>query len=203
MRCLRLSFICAVFFVGPAFGCGETEEHESPPAVTYIGVVQGTETRIAILRTSRALEAYVCGQGPTLESHTRWFQGALGTHDAGAAEIESEGWHLRVHEGATNLIGELVAPSGEALPWMADRIPESAASIVGLYESYELGCRTGVIVWQAQPGRSCSAQGVWCDEDGERGQVTPAECTAGAPLVVRGVRDGTEFDFVVDRVQSP
>jgi hypothetical protein len=206
MRCLRLGFVWAAFFAALPLGCGETQEHEPSPAVTYIGVVQGTETRIAILRTSRALEAYVCGQGSTLESHTRWFQGAfqgaLGNHDAGTGEIESEGWHLRVHEGATNLTGELVAPSGETLPWIADRVAEGAPSVVGLYESHELGCRTGVIVWQAN-GADCPSQGVWCDEAGERGQVTPAECAADGTVVVRGVRDGTEFELAVERVQSP
>jgi hypothetical protein len=205
MRCLRLGFVWAAFFAALPFGCGgETDEHDPAPAVTYIGVVQGTETRIAILRTSRALEAYVCGAGPTLETHTRWFQGAL-DRDWQSAEIERDGWHLQVFASTGVLSGELVAPSGEALPWTADRVPENASSVVGLYESYELGCRTGVIVWQTT-GLDCPSQGVWCDESGDRGQVTPAKCDAddGPPSVlVRGVRDGTEFELAVERVQSP
>lgn len=204
MGCLRLGFACVCVLAGFAAGCGETEEPgDMSRAATYIGVVEGTETRIAVVQTGRGLLAYVCGRGATLESHTRWFEGALDEHDAGAFQLESDDWQLRVSARATAMSGELRAPNGETLVWTAVRAPQDAASEVGLYESYELGCRSGVIVWRAEGGPNCRAQGVWCDESGERGQVTPADCTADAPLVVRGVRDGTAFDFVVERVQSP
>jgi len=185
-------------------GCGETEEPgDSPSVSTYIGVVEGTEARIAIVQADRALQAYVCGRGATLESHTRWFEGELKVQDAGAAELESDGWQLRVYASRTTMSGELSAPGGELLLWTAERVPEDAAKVVGLYESYELGCRTGVIVWRAE-GAECPSQGVWCDEAGELGQVTPAKCGldgTNGTIVVRGGPDGSEL--VVERVQSP
>lgn len=203
MRCHRLGLVFSALLAGLPVGCAQPDEAGALPAVTYIGAVESTGTRIAIVRNARGVQAYVCGQGPTLESHTRWFEGAFEEQDGGLAELESDGWHLLARVTAAGMIGELSAPSGESLRWTAERTPGDSASEVGLYQSYELGCRTGVIVWRALPGPECSAQGVWCDDDGRRGQVTPADCTAAGRLLVRGEREGDAFDLVVERVQSP
>jgi hypothetical protein len=200
----RFGLASVCFLCGPALlACAAQVQKEpsvSTQAETYMGALDASEVRIAVVRAGAKLEAYVCGTGATLESHTRWFMGSLDA--TGAAEISVEGWTLRV--GAQDqLRGELEAPSGELQTWTADAIEHDASSEVGLYDARETGCRSGVIVWQAIKGPSCKAQGAWCDASGVRGQVTPLVCTAQAALQVQGVRDGMTFDFTANRVLAP
>jgi hypothetical protein len=203
-----LSSIVAI--AGVAAACsnsaGEGDAGSAPQtalaAVTYIGVVEGSETRIALVEAAGAIQGYVCGRGETLESHTRWFEGELGGPDAGTAELTSDDWQLQVRVATGRLNGELIAPNGDALRWSAERVGDSAASEVGLYESFDTGCRSGVIVWEAIAGPACRAQGAWCDGTGTRGQVTPAECIAGEPLRVFGDDDGERFELIAERVRG-
>jgi len=201
----RFGFLLAAAIGAYALlGCTEQGADHGPvgSTATYLGAVEGTEARIALVQSGDELLAYVCGQGDTLESHTRWYAGSFALNDAGAHELAAGGWHLSFSDLSAGIVdGELIAPTGEVQRWTAQRAQDG--SEVGLYESRELGCRTGVIVWGALAGPECNAQGVWCDASGARGQVTPAECTAEGPLLMRGMRDGAWFDFVAERVQLP
>lgn len=202
------SFVIAV--AGAAVACSDSAHagdagygpRTSKPDVTYIGVVEGGETRIALVEAGGAIQAYVCGRGETLESHTRWFEGELGGADAGIADLTNDGWQLQVRVATGRVNGELIAPNGAALRWSAERIDGGAANELGLYESFDTGCRSGVIVWEAIDGPDCRAQGAWCDETGTRGQVTPADCTADEPLRVTGDDHGEPFELIAERVRS-
>ena len=204
-----LSLIVAI--AGGAAACSESSDTGGaagrstrvPKAdATYIGVVEGSETRIAFVQAGREIEGYVCGRGETLESHTRWFEGKLEGADAGAAELTSDGWQLYVVADDNGLNGELITPSGEALSWSAQRTNDDFENEVGLYESFDTGCRSGVIVWEAIDGPECGAQGAWCDDTGTRGQVTPADCTADEPLRVMGNDHGERFELIAERVRG-
>jgi hypothetical protein len=148
-------FIIAI--AGAAAACSESSGggHDAgalPSEVTYIGALAGGETRIAFVQGGRAIQAYVCGRGDTLESHTRWFEGELDGADGGVVELAGDGWQLRVLADGSSLSGELISPSGDAQRWSAERASDDPASEVGLYESYDTGCRSGVIVWEALDG---------------------------------------------------
>lgn len=200
-----LSLIVAI--AGVAAACSESSSRGDQPAPstrgsTYLGTVEGGETRIALVQHGLEIEAYVCGRGETLASHTRWFTGELAGTDAGATKLVRDSWELRVLGDGSSLSGELIAPSGEALSWSAVRTRDDLASEVGLYESFDTGCRSGVIVWEAIDGPECGAQGAWCDDTGTRGQVTPADCTAGGRLRVYGSDYGERIELIAERVRG-
>jgi hypothetical protein len=174
----------------------------STPEATYIGLVEGGETRIAFVQAGPEIQAYVCGHGETLDSHTRWFEGELEGPDAGSTELIRDDWRLRVVADGSSLNGELIAPGGEALSWSAARVSVDPTSEVGLYESFDTGCRSGVIVWEAIDGPECRAQGAWCDSSGTRGQVTPADCAADEPLRVFGNDSGDRIELIAERVRG-
>lgn len=208
MRSLRFALAFAAL-TGLAAGCEESStasppgQPSEPAAALYLGIVDGTETRIAIAQGGSELTAYACGHGATLDEHTRWFSGELDGGDGGAAELTADGWQLHVFADPASMRGELIAPDGRALAWTAARARLDPESEVGLYESFDTGCRSGVIVWEAIPGDACGAQGAWCDETGVRGQVTPAECTADRPLRVRANDYGEPIELIAERVRLP
>jgi hypothetical protein len=172
---------------------------------TFVGTLDGSDARIAVVRGATALEAYVCGKGEaTLVSHTRWFRSdAVGEAEGGELSLGSAGWQLRILESTEPLQGELESPEGAIERWTAARVDARDTSEVGLYDAAQDGCRTGVIVWRAEPGAACEAQGSYCDGLGNRSQVTPVLCEAGQPLRVRARSSGADVELTVERVVVP
>jgi hypothetical protein len=145
-----------------AFGslaCGSTTREVTPTSTlktaVYIGGVDGTDARIALVRDEALWAAYVCGGATTLTSLTEWFQGEGVPSPEAGAEIESHGKRLRVTFSDGAATGSVVA--GDALPFSATRVPEGTTA--GLYELYERGCRSGLIVPSSGDG---APQGVHC-----------------------------------------
>jgi len=165
-----------------------------------LGAIDASNVRIALVQGATAVEAYVCGKDATLDSHTRWFRGARQEGEGGRLALRAGAWTLRVEPMADGLEGELESPEGVIQAWGATRVAEPGASEIGLYDAQLDGCRTGVIVWQAQPGAACLAQGSYCDGMGHRSQVTPVLCEGDQPVRVRATRDGAPLELTVERV---
>lgn len=203
--------LCALLAVACANGSEEAERAGAGAGAsaasvdaTFIGSIAGTEARIALVRGERSLVAYVCGKGTTLATHTRWFHADLRATSAGdTLSVVSADWTLRVEPAGDGLQGEVQGPGGEIETWTAPRAPDAGETEVGLYDAAQDGCRSGVIVWQAQPGAACDAQGSYCDGAGSRSQITPVLCEAGRPLDVRATRGGQEIALTFARVVVP
>jgi hypothetical protein len=161
---------------------------------TYIGEVDGSPTRIALAVQDGSVQAYVCGSGATLQAHTRWFVGMF--DGAGELAARADDWKLSARRVNDGVVGELVSPDGERLTWSAPLA--NAGNEVGLYDVDVGGCRSGVIVWEAQPGDACRAQGSYCGADHLQHQVTPVVCRDDMPIEVQ--IDDTDLRLQVDPV---
>jgi len=188
--------------MGAACAHDGASDGEPVTEATFIGTLDGSNVRIAVVRGRSTLQAYVCGAGDTLATHTRWFRGRV-PGDGGAIELRESSWDLRIESAGAGLAGELQSPDGLVQSWSASRVADTADGMVGLYDASQDGCRTGVIVWRAPPGAACDAQGSYCDASGQRSQVEPVLCAAGQPLRVRAVGDAQDVELTVARVHVP
>lgn len=184
MRSAYTAISCALLTL---FASGCSGEDESSGAVappqTFIGELQGSDAVIAIVEEDASWIAYVCGGPLTYATLTRWF---AGTSRGGAGEAT-----LRGVTGGASLVADGVAGAREgtitsgdvSLTFRADRIPTSVSRVPGLFSAIDSGCRAGLVVMPEGAGSTPRMQGVWCDDAGRFGQVTPI-----MPLTVRGER---------------
>lgn len=188
-----------------ASACGDDDAHTGGDGgavsgvAAYVGALENGDARLAIVRDASAFTAYVCGTGPTLLTHTRWFQSEAG---GGASRAVKDGWELRLAASERGMLrGELQTPEGDVLAWSAS--PAQAGTEEGLYQANHAGCRAGIIVWQAEAGPGCKAQGSWCDAQGQRGQITPVVCAPDEPLQVAASDGSDAFQLTGERVEAP
>src|ERR1041385_8720660 len=93
---LRL-FSTSVMVASCVISCGGTEAAaQFRPLEVYVGQVDGTDARIALVRDDARWAAYVCGGPSTLSSMTEWFEGESKPSTDGGAEAQSNGRLLRV-----------------------------------------------------------------------------------------------------------
>lgn len=174
----------AIFLAGMLLGCGTeatdtpnadtkvetdttaTDTGEGPERQVYVGAVDGTNALAAMVYEMGLVSFYVCGHGETLESHTRWFNGApVGP----MFNLNTEGWSTTGTVGGDTVTGHLQDPDGQDLNWTLHRVE---AGLSHLYSAMHSDCRTGVIV--VDDGREEPAvQGAWCNGEGLIKQVTP------------------------------
>jgi hypothetical protein len=202
-----IAALCASLSAGCAHDSPSPDGAAAPDAArdsdTFVGALDGSDVRIALVQGATTIEAYVCGKDETLQTHTRWFRGTASQRDAAGLALRAGTWTLRMEPIGEDLRGELESPEGVIESWGATRVAALGADEVGLYDAALDGCRTGVIVWQAEPGAACLAQGSYCDGMGQRSQVTPVLCEGDQPLRVRATRNGEPLELTVERVLVP
>src|SRR5262245_11306700 len=84
---------------------GREEEHASVDL--FIGALEGSDAKIALVRDDAVWAAYVCGGASTLSSLTGWFQGDLAPGFRGPVGARSDGKELAAtfgDEGATGTL---------------------------------------------------------------------------------------------------
>ncbi|NUP12842.1 MAG: hypothetical protein HOW73_42935 [Polyangiaceae bacterium] len=180
--------------------CADPQLPDRPPE-QGVYVTQTTTNRgpiaIAIAIENGSVVAYTCGGQENLVDHTRWLDGAL--DPSGTFSLDRDGVHLEGRVTDEGAEGTFVDAAGEEVPW-------SAAPVVGddsgLYVGVDSGCSTGVVVVD-DGDESPFVQGAWCNEQGQRLQVTPIlplELEAGAFEVrIDGLVPAKEL--VVRRIQ--
>jgi hypothetical protein len=153
-----------VFMVGSLVGfLAAACSAEAPPPDAeegseqlFIGAVDGSDAKIALVRDDAHWIAYVCGGATSLSSLTAWFQGALASgRDDVTAELDEE---TLVASFAGDLAsGTLIKDSTEARSFTAERVTSDVPA--GLFQAVTSGCRTGLIV---PPPADGAPQGVYC-----------------------------------------
>jgi hypothetical protein len=154
-----------------AFGCTAATT-DSTGREAYLGVVAGTDLAVAAVVSDDRFVFYSCGGDVSYATHSFWLAADL--DDGGMLTASKPGRSLQASFSGDALVGTLEV-DGVVLPLQLQRAPDDDMS--GLYDVFDDGCRTGVIV---APGDAAPVfQGTWCD--GERfEQVTPA-----TPIVIR------------------
>jgi len=134
---------------------GADPEAQPRSMATYVGQVDGTDARIALVRDDARWAAYVCGGPSTLSTLTDWFEGEAGPATDGGTEAQSDGKLLRVRFTDGAAIGSVF--TGTEMLFSASRVFDGATT--GLFQLSERGCRSGLIV--PPPGQG-GPQGVYC-----------------------------------------
>jgi hypothetical protein len=167
-----LAVVGVLLLVGGAIGCGG-EEGISPvalPVQSYVGDVEGSDARVAVVEDGEELVAYLCGGPTSFATLTRWFRAPL-PEQGSPFHLEKDGIVIEgsVSDGLAE--GEIVASDGTRLAFQAEATPRG--DLAGLYGAQDEGCMTGVIIGSAAPGEEPLVQGTWCSASGSRAQVIP------------------------------
>jgi len=164
-----------------ALGCSaetQPDASQSLPSV-WVGAVQGTEVKVAVVDRNGAVELFFCGGPDSYATKTRWFaQGAL---RADPFSFTSGGWTVEgvVREGGAS--GSVQAANDAPADWSAK--VADPATIAGLYEGSAPCGKLGLIVTQPTVEDEPTGQGACLQVEGERvtvEQVNPVRLTLGS-----------------------
>lgn len=182
-----------------AAGCSQPVD---APAVHYVGALESGDVMVAVVLNADRATAYLCGQGGTLDTHTRWYGGVAAPD---GFTLTTGEWTLSATHTADALVGELVGPSEQRVPFMARALPDDPA--VGLFSASVGGCRAGAIVWSPEQGDGgdCRVRGAVCESDDgvHKSQVTPVDCPLDGELHAVATRMGAAVSFDLERMEAP
>jgi hypothetical protein len=173
----RRAVSCGALFLVISCGAGAPGAARDLRRTVYVGVVEGTDAKIALASDGSRWAAYVCGGRETLSSMTAWFQGERGS--ANDSDVTTTAGNMQFDATFTDeeATGR-VTLDGTSARFNATRVAQGGA--VGLFQDDSNGCRSGLIVPQAGGG---DPQGAYCadftaEEDPRLRifeQVTPVE----------------------------
>ncbi|MBK8256414.1 MAG: hypothetical protein IPK82_27565 [Polyangiaceae bacterium] len=110
---------------------------------------------------------YVCGGDQSFLTLHSWLNGEVISNNS--VQVYSEQWDGYGYLDSQSAWFDVSDPQGNFVSFQMDSARDD---IDGLYEVFDSGCRTGAVVWTDSAGEA-HLQGVWCDEQGNRAQVTP------------------------------
>ena len=205
----RSTFMVMWLMGGFAISCSAggppTGEEATVSADLFIGALEDSDAKIALVRNDAAWAAYVCGGASSMSSLTGWFQGdAAATGRAVGAR--SDGKQLSAEFGDEGATGTLLVDGAEAVRFEASVVPHGVAA--GLYQVYSSGCRSGLIV---PPSGRGEPQGVYCADVGPSDQrvrlfqqVTPVgPIRLGDQNVAARVLDARSQIIQLEKVSLP
>ena len=156
-------------------GSGHITDARSVTLVRWIGAVEDTDVRVAVLAGSGKARVYFCGGAESYADATRWFDVS---YDGGEhLEFEDDDWRIHAHLTLGGLIGEVELGDGVTRSVLADEIVEPS-SLAGLYEGTADCGRLGLIVTQATKDALPTAQGACTNSTGK----LPQQVEAIAPI---------------------
>ena len=203
---LTVIWLVGILAVSCSAGGPPAREREEERAAVelFVGALEGSDAKIALVRNDAVWAAYVCGGASTFSSLTGWFQGDLAPH--GAVSGRTDGKELAATFGDEGATGTLSVEGTGTIRFEASFVPRHAPG--GLYQGISNGCRTGLIV---PPSGSGESQGVYCADleiSDERvrlfEQVTPvAPITPGDDIVAARVLDASAQIIQLEKVALP
>ena len=161
-------------------GAGGSPTSDETPSV-YVGSVEETDAKIALVRDGARWAAYLCGGAETLGS-TAWFKGERGTGKR-ADVIAAAGDHDLDATITTEDASGSVTVNGKVARFEAARVTQTGA--VGLFYDDSNGCRSGLIVPEAG-----EPQGAYCVDVKVEGRLAERSFEQVNPLMPLTLRDG-------------
>jgi hypothetical protein len=160
-------------------GAGQLAVAGSVGPVRWVGAVEETDVRVAVIAGGGKARVYFCGGAESYTAATRWFNVF---YDGGEhLEFEEDGWTIHAHLTLGGLIGEVELGDEVTRSVRADEIERSA--LAGLYEGKADCGRLGLIVTQATKGEPPTAQGACTNTTGKPPQqvqpIAPITSEAG------------------------
>lgn len=110
---------------------------------------------------------YVCGGDQNFLTVHSWLNGEVVSNNS--VQVYSEQWDGYGYLDSPSAYLDVSDSAGNFVSFSMESAKDG---IDGLYEVFDSGCRTGAVVW-TDSGGEAHLQGVWCDEQGNRAQVTP------------------------------
>jgi hypothetical protein len=153
----------------------QQEAPSRPRIVRWVGEVEDSDVRVAILVGPGKARLFFCGGAESYATTTRWFN--LGFDGGEHIDFDEDTWRVHAHIAGGNVAGE-VELGDDVTRWFTAE-PIAPGTIAGLYEG-KSDCGTiGLIVSQASSDSPPTAQGACSGLS-----VTPV--TAVAPIRADG-----------------
>lgn len=140
---------------GTADAAGPADASSGDATARYVGEVEGTDVRVAVLSRDERLRMFFCGGDSSFETATRWF--TLADVVDGETTFDEEDWHLEVSVKPDGVRGSIARGDDETRAFSAE--PVAKGTLAGLYEGYADCGRMGLIVSQPTRAAEISAQG--------------------------------------------
>lgn len=156
---------------------GSLREPASPAKLRWVGAVDDSDVRVAMIAGGGKARLYFCGGPSTYARATHWFNI---DYDSGEhVEFEQDNWRIHAHLLLDGMSGEVDGVDDSTRTFRATLVTPS--SLAGLYEGKADCGRVGVIVTQPNKGAAPSAQGACTSSTGKPPQpVEPIVPEAGS-----------------------
>jgi hypothetical protein len=169
---------------------GDLEESPSGVGlVRWVGAVEDTDVRFALLAGRGKARLYFCGGAESYATATRWFDIAFdgGEH----VDFQEQDWRVHAHLVGGGVNGEVELGDGVKRMVHAERVVPG--TLAGLYEGHADCGRLGLVVTQAAADTLPTAQGACADTTAQPIQqvsaIEPINAEAGK-IRVRKPGDG-------------
>lgn len=171
---------------------GHLEEPGSVRILRWVGTVEETDVRVAILVGAGKARLYFCGGAESLATASRWFN--IGFDGGEHLEFEEANWRVHAHLIGGGVSGEVELGDHVTRMFHAEFI--APGTLAGLYEGKADCGRVGLIVSQANADVLPTAQGACSDSKGVTIQqvspIAPIHAEAGKiPARAPGEGDAT------------
>ncbi|NUO48917.1 MAG: hypothetical protein HOV80_08690 [Polyangiaceae bacterium] len=149
---LRRTLPIASFLVIFAACTDDGDPGDAPapdPQETFVGAIEGTDVRFAIVRDDDHVALFFCGGPDSFATSTQWIR----AEGSGPAYELSQGtWAASFNIEGASATGTVDRGDGMPLTFTAARVDEEG--LAGLYETEEADGRVGVVVAMDEAGQA-------------------------------------------------
>jgi hypothetical protein len=179
----KLFSTCAVF-AAVAAGCGSSSSPAPAPPRIFVGQVEGSDARVALIATDHNARIFFCGGDTTYKSMTHWIPSAPIDAKGNVMLSDTAGWAIHGEVESSGVSGVVTAHGGTTFNFHA--APVATGTIAGVYEVNAPCGKVGLIVAQGSAGEGPAGQGACVPANGN---ADPEQVNPILPIA-RGV-DGT------------
>jgi hypothetical protein len=147
---------------------GDDDATSSTEPLRFVGDVNDTDARVAVLTGQGKLRIFFCGGADSVADSTHWFNVDI---SEGAIDIDAAPWKVTGSVKASGVTGQVTRDDGVLREFSAS--PVASGTLAGLYEGTADCGRLGLIVAQKSQGAAIEAQGACVGDGHAPEQVNP------------------------------